>query len=235
MRFLLTIISLIIASNIAMGEVKEKRIVAPFNQIVVESSLKVILIQSDEQSVIISTETAEEQEKIKTEVVGDKIVIGDNQENLFSKKADHNNVTIEVRFADLNKITISSKGEVINGSPIALHILTTVVNGKGSIKLRDADLSKLNANITGSGTITINNNLKQAEVIEANLVGNGIIDLSNFRSTTGDIDIVGSGEVKANIEKEIDVTIKGSGNLHYRSNPAVRSSILGKGQILKIN
>jgi Putative auto-transporter adhesin, head GIN domain len=103
------------------------------------------------------------------------------------------------------------------------------ISGSGSITLTGVNAESLTLNLPGSGDITVSGATRQATI---SLRGSGNIQCGGLEAQTVDVSLDGSGDVTVNASQHLGVTIRGSGSIHYRGNPAeVNQSVSGSGSV----
>lgn len=124
----------------------------------------------------------------------------------------HNNVHVTVYSTDVNNV---------------------IVNGSGKVVVKDGIKSKsMNARISGSGDITINEN--RFESMNLKISGSGNIKSRLAASDYVRAEISGSGGIETTVEQTLSAKISGSGDIDYWGNPVVsEANISGSGKIRK--
>lgn len=118
--------------------------------------------------------------------------------------------------------------------PIRVTITVTSLNaaritGSGNINIEGIDADSVELEVAGSGDITATGS---AERVEVSLSGSGNILGGELEARTANVSINGSGDITVYASESLDATIRGSGNVGYRGNPAhVDESIPGSGAV----
>jgi len=97
---------------------------------------------------------------------------------------------------------------------------TSVVSGENIV-----------ASITGSGTLTLSGTCNFAEIA---LRSAGSFIGSNLEIRTAEVTSTGSGSIYIWVTDRLNVKIQGSGNVYYKGNPIISSTIGGSGKLIKI-
>jgi len=124
------------------------------------------------------------------------------------------------------EIRVSGSGEVDAAKLEADDVYVTV---KGSGDVQVYARRTLDARTSGSGDITIEGEVEEAE-IETN--GSGDIDARRLIATNAYVRTRGSGDVRIRVTEDLDGTTSGSGDIYYYGNPehvSKRSS--GSGEV----
>ena len=105
--------------------------------------------------------------------------------------------------------------------------------GSGSIACDGAfNSAQLDAVIRGSGDITLDN--AEIEKLEVDISGSG--SFKGFNSISHEVKILinGSGDAKVAVLNKMSTTINGSGSIYYKGDPAaVENNIRGSGKVIK--
>jgi len=67
---------------------------------------------------------------------------------------------------------------------------------------------------------------------EIDISGSGNVDLANVPAQVATTRTSGSGDVKVNLSKSLDVHISGSGSVYYHGNPMISTHISGSGKVI---
>jgi hypothetical protein len=132
---------------------------------------------------------------------------------------------------------------------VYLPVLTaTHLSGSGSISVDTFNVEQLDADISGSGNISI---ISYTHRITASVSGSGEFNLSGT-SDEADFDISGSGDIRSlnlmtkncsakisgsgniytSVSDLLDVNISGSGDVYYSGSPVIDISISGSGSVV---
>lgn len=146
----------------------------------------------------------------KTEVNNNKLYLG--YENA---SVGHDDVQVEVTLPVLKSISLSGSSKVdISGDFPSIGFF--------------------NIDVSGSGTILLNNNLN-ADDLDVTISGSGDVGLEKLAAKRADINISGSGNAYLKVEDHLKASISGSGKVYYAGAPEVESRISGSGKVIKVN
>jgi hypothetical protein len=104
------------------------------------------------------------------------------------------------------------------------------VSGSGTVNAPKLATTELTAEISGSGTITVNGAANDQNL---EISGSGRYQAEGLTSKTVKASISGSGEASVMATDVLDVAISGSGSLTYSGNPQVKQEISGSGKLIK--
>jgi carbon monoxide dehydrogenase subunit G len=114
----------------------------------------------------------------------------------------------------------------------ALTGLTTSGSGNISCAGDFSGIDNLNASVSGSGNISIENG--DANNFKITISGSGDVKSFGLSAKQADVNISGSGNVELTVLENLKASINGSGNIYYKGNtPIVNSHISGSGQVIK--
>lgn len=135
----------------------------------------------------------------------------------------------------------------VTGHPnIISRIETDVINGVWFIELENGNYSDYELTFyltmpmlnevssSGSGNIHVTQFDNQPE-LEINIYGSGSFMGYPIQVADCRIRIEGSGECEVNVTDELDVAIKGSGNIYYKGHPRITTDIKGSGTLISSN
>jgi hypothetical protein len=111
---------------------------------------------------------------------------------------------------------------------------SVVTSGSGNISTTGEFLGSGNfkASTSGSGSISIESG--SADNFQVNIYGSGSVKSFGFTAQQTVVNIEGSGNAEITVLQNLNATIKASGNVYYKGNPAtVNSKITGSGQVIK--
>lgn len=149
-------------------------------------------------------------------------------ENLINNiETDVKNETLYLSIKDIS-YTTRSRLSVTTSTP---NLNEVQINGSGDIWVNDIDNNNFSTQINGSGDIFIT-----GSTYEFDAVVNGSGDIHAFPLITQEakIHVRGSGDVEIHVEKNLQATVDGSGDIKYTGNPKnVSKNIVGSGDIEK--
>lgn len=224
---LVTIFSLFIGLTAKADE--ETREVPSFSEISIRIPAQVYVEQGEKQSVelVAKSSTLEE---IITEVKGRELIIRFAAKNYVFKSFTPGKIEVYITVPEINALSLSGSGDLINDGPIVSRILDLTVSGSGDILLDDLKADRVKASVSGSGNIKVAGD-GVADDLSINLSGSGNFKGINFESTDVKVKVVGSGSADVFAVKNLNVRIAGSGNVTYQGNPLIDQGIAGSGTV----
>jgi Putative auto-transporter adhesin, head GIN domain len=126
-------------------------------------------------------------------------------------------------------LRLSGSGDIQLASVIAKD-LQVVLSGSGDINIGDIETTRAEFSLNGSGDIDVQGDGSAAEV-EVNVIGSGDIEIQPLLAQEMAVHIMGSGTAMVNVETQLIVNTVGSGDVGYRGNPTIESTIVGSGDV----
>lgn len=219
---------LFFGGQVVVAQNSQKRDVSAFSEISLRIDATVHLIQGNTQSVEVKGKE-NTLEKLITEVKERKLVIRYPGETKFSSW-NPGSVDVYVTIPQVDGLMTSGSGSIISEGNIESRILDLMVSGSGTIKLTDLKSEKVSATLSGSGNIHLMGKQNSSE-FKAVVSGSGNVKAIDFPVENVDLKISGSGNCWVNCSKKLAVRLVGSGNVIYRGNAEVESTILGSGKV----
>jgi Putative auto-transporter adhesin, head GIN domain len=205
--------------------VTETRELETFGGIELKSSANIYVTQGDKQEVRIEAED-NLIGKIKTTVKNNSLVV-DAEDNIKFTKP----VTIYITVKDLCLLELTGSGNIVTRSQFQCEFMSLKLSGSGDIRVM-IDSKSLKANLSGSGNLDLKGSSSETDI---RISGSGNIDARGLNSFSSAVAISGSGTSTVDVKNDLNVTITGSGNVYYVSEPGkISSKIIGSGEISKL-
>lgn len=224
---IVTLIALVFAINTKADNVE--RDVPSFSEISLRVPAKLHVEQGKTQSVEIVAKSSTLEELI-TEVKGRELIIRFSAKNYLWKDFTPGKIEIFITVPEVNALSVSGSGDIINDGPIETRILDLAVSGSGDILLDDLKAERVKASISGSGNIRISGN-GTAEDLSVNSSGSGNFKGIDFNAQDVKVKLAGSGNAEVSAVKNLNVRAAGSGNVTYKGNPLIDQSVVGSGRV----
>ena len=206
-----------------------EREVASFSEISLRVPAKLYVEQGEKQSVEIVAKSSTLDELI-TEVKGRELIIRFAAKNYIFKDFTPGKIEIFVTVPEVNALSLSGSGDIINDGPIESRILDLAVSGSGDIVLDDLKSERVKVAISGSGNVKLAGD-GIADDLSINTSGSGNFKGIGFKAQDIKVKLAGSGNAEVAAEKSLNVRTAGSGNVLYKGNPLIDQSIVGSGQV----
>jgi len=210
----------------------DDREVSGFDKISVEGAGRIILTQGKKESLTVETDD-NLMEYIKTEVVGDTLVIGFEENVVFSSGRGRialdptDGFVFRISVIDLEAISVSGAAD-IEMDKIKTERLDVSLSGAGQVSVDDLDAGSLNVLVSGAGDVNLVGRVDD-QVIRLN--GLGRYQAFDLESQEASITISGAGGANVWVTESLYVSISGAGDVKYYGNPSVDPNISGIGRI----
>lgn len=228
----LLIVSLLFIGINASFAADVTRDVAAFSEISLRVPAKLHLAQGSKQSVEINGKEST-LEQIITEVKGRELIIRFTTKNMLWKEFETGKIEIFITVPEINALTVSGSGDIVNDGAIDSRILSLTCSGSGTINLAELKSERLTANISGSGNVVVAGNGTAADA-SINISGSGGFRGENFKTEDVSVRISGSGGADVYCNNSLVARVAGSGNVRYKGNPRIDQSIAGSGNVKKL-
>ncbi len=206
---------------------EETRTIEGFTGVVSEGEFDVFIIPDSEFAV--SLEADENLiPYIRTRISGNTLIVDQGTRKCL--RSD-NPIRITVYMPGVKYLNLTGSG-MITGENITSEELKVELTGSGLIDLRGLNTGLLDALITGSGEMVF-----RGETVDADLdiTGSGEIKAFQLPSVNCIANISGSGNMQVTVEKQLTAYISGSGSIYYQGNPSVSANITGSGAVINSN
>jgi hypothetical protein len=206
---------------------EETRDISGFTGVVSEGEFDVFIVPDSEFSVRLEADENLIQ-YISTRTSGNTLIVDQGTRKCL--RSD-NPIRITVYMPQVEYLNLTGSG-MITGDNIESDELRVELTGSGLIDLRGLNLGLLDALITGSGEMIF-----WGETLDADLdiTGSGEVKAFNLESVNCKANISGSGNMQVKVEKKLTAYISGSGSIYYQGNPSVTATITGSGAVIKSN
>ncbi len=212
MKYLISFCLLIatIASP-AAAQTRETREVPVFQKISYRIPGKLFLRQGSPQKVVLEGDQ-ERIGEIKTTVKGDRLVIGDeNEDRWFTWRDGSDKVNVYVTVEHIDGLYVSGSGEAIGETTINSDQLDLKVSGSGSMQLTVAVSNDIQADVSGSGDLKVKGDCKG---LSSRVSGSGRVFIANTINGDAKFSVSGSGKVLASgTAQSVEADISGSGKV----------------------
>jgi hypothetical protein len=137
----------------------------------------------------------------------------------------------------------------LEGGALETSLLSVHLSGSGDVAFEQVKAQRSRLILSGSGNVRVeqllalSNDVRHTGSGEISISGGSVVRQSAFVSGSGDLEgaglrtseteimVSGSGSAAVYAEDQLDATITGQGDIHYRGNPNIRLSITGSGKL----
>jgi hypothetical protein len=232
--FLFVLLSLILTRSCVFGDwnngisgdgnvVSEEIDVTGFTGVYISSGIDVHISQGDYSVELVADENLHEFITIERE--GNMLRVGSERSIQRAKSK-----MVHVSLPELNKIKISSAGDVKGMSEFKCEELDISISSAGDLDLTvDADEIKLG--ISSSGDCTLRGSAKS---LDANLSSAGDLHAFELFADHVKVSVSSAGDARVWANEEIEMSASSAGNIYYKGDAKViRSSSSSAGSIIK--
>jgi hypothetical protein len=206
----------------------EIRTISGFTGVVSEGEFDVFIVPDSSFSVKLEADENLIQ-YIRTRISGNTLILDQGTRKCL--RSD-NPIRITVSMPQVEYLNLTGSG-MITGDNIEGDLLKVELTGSGLIDLRGLNVGLLDALITGSGEMIF-----WGETVDADLdiTGSGEIKAFHLESVNCIANISGSGNMEVNVEKKLIAYISGSGNIYFMGHPpTIEAHVTGSGAIIPAN
>jgi hypothetical protein len=200
--------------------------VPPFKGINLSASMDVVLQPGSSQSVRMEG-PQELIDRVTTEVNNGVWDIGyEGNGNVRNNKK----LVIYITTPALELISISGSGNIdTQGTFSGQDEVSIRISGSGDLQY-SANAQEIDCGISGSGDMALSGS---TNAFNASISGSGDMEAFKMKANSAKVKIVGSGNVKIDVQNDMDVSIIGSGDVYYKGNPTIKKSIIGSGDVIQ--
>ncbi|KPK84533.1 MAG: hypothetical protein AMS27_09595 [Bacteroides sp. SM23_62_1] len=210
--------------------VSQEREFSHFSGIVSEGDFDVIIvIDSVYKAFVVADENL--LPYIKTGIRNDNLVLNNSTRRCL-RTSDNHPVQIFVHTPAVHFISLEGSGVIYCEDLIYVDQVRVELTGSGKIDLRDVDALELDALITGSGEIELWGVCEEGDL---DIPGSGKIKAFHMEQDYCSANISGSGDMYVFVYDLLDANISGSGNIFYKGNPHLNIRISGSGSVINSN
>ena len=192
--------------------ITEERDVPSFNGISVSAGIDVYITQGNEEHLKVITDE-NLLDVVKTEVKDNvlKIYAAKNISKAASKK-------VYVEYVNLNKIKISSAGDIKGENTLNTDELEIGISSSGDLKL-DVIAQKIYIDISSSGDANLSG---KTDYLKANLSSAGDLNAFDLEAKVGDVSVSSAGDANVFITEEASFSSSSAGNIVYKGDPRIK-------------
>ncbi|MEM1326011.1 MAG: head GIN domain-containing protein [Bacteroidota bacterium] len=197
-----------------------------FHSIVIDNAANVFLSQGDRQKVVVEAQ----------DNIIDLLDLDIDNETWtidFTRNCvrDFKDLNIYITLPDIQRLTIDGSGNLVGETVFVVDDLSLVIDGSGDMDIA-AEVEELNTRIQGSGDVKLEG---FANIARFFVRGSGDISAFNLEAKDVDVEIRGSGDVEVFATDFLKVDIDGSGDVFYKGEPEITLRVDGSGELRNAN
>jgi|FLOH01.1.fsa_nt_gi hypothetical protein len=217
-RIVILVATILLFAYTAEAQEQKEINVGSFSKVKFEGSAQWILIPSDEEKVIIESESEDVFDKIFVDLSGDKLTISTVEKNKNISKL-FKSVTIKVYLKSIESVALSGVGSVSAESSMSSEEFEATLRGTGNMNL-DIQCSEFTGNMFGTGTLTVAGSATTGIV---KVEGVGSFEGFGLVTTDMNITVSGVGGAKVYATGDLTATLNGVGSIRYKGEPNTKS------------
>ncbi|MFM2387469.1 MAG: hypothetical protein RL660_2226 [Bacteroidota bacterium] len=164
---------------------------------------------------------------LKAEVAKEELLLTTNGSASYNAKTP---ITVVVHVPSLVSAKLLGSGDFnIGGNIVSKHMQLGLM-GSGNMRVNNGLFEQLEANLSGSGNIYLQNCISIKADYGIN--GSGNIEAKGNAVKLCRANLTGSGNIHTNVADSIDAEITGNGNVYYPKGIKVGSRVTGNGQAI---
>jgi hypothetical protein len=209
--------------------ISEAREVSSFTDIILSGAGDLTITQGEGHALTVRTDD-NLMAYVKTEVVGDTLVLSFTDEARNKNLQPTQGWNYEITIEELEDLGISGAGAITSDS-LQGDKLTITISGSGDIRLSDLRVEDLNLNIAGMGEVEM---IGEAAQQRYTISGAGDVDAGDLQGEDVNVAIQGTGNITVWASEFLQVMIAGTGDVSYYGSPEVIQTILGLGNVISM-
>lgn len=194
----------------------------PFEAIVVEGAMDVIVTKGDHQEVSIEGQS-ELIDLVNTKVTGGKWRITTSE--CYRTDAPF---VVHIITPLLTSITVEGSSNVHSADVFGSGTTALNTTGSGDIEVEGINETSLNIEVTGSGSIRVRGTCTD---LNGSLSGSGDLLAKDLTANVVKISVEGSGTATITAITTLEATVMGSGDVQYGGKPTVDAQVDGSGSV----
>jgi hypothetical protein len=211
------------------GDIETKTLyLSSFSKVELEFDAKVYLSQGPQEVKIVASDNL--LKYIEADVNGNELVLDVKNGKCLDEV--NGEVMIFISNPTYSELEVCGSGDILNTTLLELSDLEINIKGSGSVVLNNISVDDYEIKISGSGEVELDGS--NADDGEITISGSGDVDLSDLSTDNLEVRITGSGDAIVDVNNSLHVNISGSGDVKYSGSPNVNSNISGSGSVKKI-
>jgi len=140
-------------------------------------------------------------------------------------------IRVDITAPEFSRIGMWGTGKIFIEDTLSVDNLTMELYGIGEIRAA-LDVDSLFTDVVGSGIIEYTG-LANSHTMGCS--GDIVLNSYDLKTETSSLSIAGLGDAYVTVANKLVVVISGQGNVYYKGNPVVESSITGTGNVIDAN
>lgn len=231
-----------------MGPIVEEELeISSFEKISNDCSLDVYITEGSELKVV-AIGHQNIIDRVRTSVINDEWTVDLQEGSYRDFKCE-----IHIEMPNLTLVKVDGSGDFdikdMNLDNLHLHVdgsgsinmnegltienkFEAEIDGSGDIYVTDLNAKSVDVDIDGSGDITLRGSCDFNKVV---VFGSGDFRGFALEALECEIKTDASGDCEVNVNEDLEVEIKGSGDVFYKGNPVINQIVDGSGRLINAN
>jgi hypothetical protein len=203
-----------------LGQQRDIREVSPFTKIAFAIPGKLYIKQGSQQRVELVGDPDIIRE-VETRVNSGRLSI--SRESRFNRIFNNSDITVYITVPTLEGLRVSGSGDAIGEGVFKVREFDVAVSGSGSAVVEVVADEDVEADLSGSGSLTIKGKFRE---FESDVSGSGKVTVDAEIYGTADLSLSGSGKIIARGKaREVKADISGSGKVQAAELQATRCRV----------
>lgn len=193
-----------------------RKINGSFSKIKVSNAMKVILTQSNSESVVVSASEEKYKADIITEVKNNTLHIYSDNNGMWVNKSNRK-LKVYVSFRQLEALTVSGASDVAVADAIKQESIRLEVSGASTLKTA-VTLNTLAVDLSGASRLAISGTV---EALNVDCSGASDLQAYKLQAATAKIECSGASSLQLTVTKEISAEASGASKINYKGSAIV--------------
>ena len=223
MKKIISILLLVLGSLITVAQDQSIRdanaqlrtLKGSFNKIKVSHAIKVIITQSDTESIAVSANDEKNMGDIITELEGNTLVIRSKGNNWTGRS--NRQLKAYISFQKLDEIEASGASDVLTVGPIKQSSLKIDLSGASTFKA-EMQVHTLALDLSGASKLVLQGT---ADVLKADCSGASDLKAYELVAETASLDVSGASDIEINVSRNISAEASGASSIRYKGSASV--------------
>lgn len=194
-----------------------RALVGTFNKIRISNAIKVIITQSDTESLAVSAAEEKYKEEIKTVIENNVLKIYFSGNNNW--RNNDRQLKVYVSFKNISLIDVARASDVVGVGKIKLKDLAINVSGASTIR-GQFYTDKLDLDMSGASKAKL---VGMATLLSVKCSGASDVEAFNLESSVCNANASGASDMEINVAKEINAVASGASNIKYKGDAVIKN------------
>jgi hypothetical protein len=223
MKKIISISLLILSSFIAVAQdqlivdanAQLRNLKGSFNKIRVTHAIKVIITQSDTESIAVSANDDKYIDDIITELEGSTLSIR-SKGNSWTGRSNRQ-LKVYISFNKLEEVDVSGASDILTVGAIKQPSLKIDLSGASTLKA-ELQVNTLALDLSGASKLVLQGT---TDVLKADCSGASDLEAFGLIAETANLDVSGASDIEINVNKDIKAEASGASSIRYKGTPSV--------------